>query len=97
MKSANIVALFVLFNALLSMGITSSRAAQAKYSPGQRAGQAAQQMSSKGSAHSNHQWSADPERGWVRGDETHGANDERSATKRRNQSRAQANDKGKKF
>ena len=97
MKSAKVAALLVLCAALLSIGTTSGGAAQAKYSPGQRGGQAAQQMSSKGSAQSSHQWSADPERGWVRGDETHGANDERSATKRRNQSRAQANDKGKKF
>lgn len=97
MKSAIVAAQFLLLNALLSVGTTSGGAAQAKYSPSQRAGQAAQQMSSKGSAQSNHQWSADPERGWVRGDEAHGANDQRSATKRRSQSKAQANGKGKKF
>ena len=97
MKSAKVAALLVLCTALLNIGTTSGGAAQAKYSPGQRGGQAAQQMSSKGSAQSNHRWSADPERGWVRGDETHEANDQGTGNKRRNQSRAQANDKGKKF
>ena len=97
MKSAKVAALLVLCTALLSIGTTSGGAAQAKYSPGQRGGQAAQQMSSKGSAQSNHQWSADPERGWVRGDEANSANDQQAANKRRNQSRAQSNDQGKKF
>lgn len=97
MKSAKVAALLVLFNALLSIGTTLGGAAQAKHSPSQRAGHTTGQTSSKGSAHGNHQWSADPERGWVRGDEAHGANDQRSATKRKNQSRAQSNDKRKKF
>jgi len=97
MKSAKVAAQFLLLNALLSVGTTSGGAAQAKHSSSQRGGQAAGQTSSKGSAQSNHQWSADPERGWVRGDEAHGANDQRSATKRQKQSRAQPNDKGKKL
>jgi len=97
MKSANIIAVFLLFNALLGIDVRSSLAAQARDSRGQRTGRAAPQMSSNGSADSNHQWFADPERGWVRGDESHGANDQGSANKRRNQSRAQSNNKGKKF
>jgi len=97
MKSAKVAAVLVLFNALLSIGTASGSAAQAKYSPSQRGGQVAAQMSSKGSAHGNHQWSADPDRGWVRGDEAHSGNDQRSATKRKNQNRAQQNDRGKKF
>jgi hypothetical protein len=97
MKSAKLAALLVILNALLSIGTTSGGAAQAKHSPSQRGGQAAGQMSSKGSAHGNHQWSADPERGWVRGDESHGEKDRRSATKRQNQSRAQPKERGKKF
>lgn len=97
MKSSKVVAVSLLLNAFVGIGTTSGGAAKAKYSPGQRAGQAAQQMSSKGSAHSNHQWSADPERGWVRGDDAHGADDQRAASKGRNQSRAQSHDKGKKF
>jgi hypothetical protein len=97
MKSAKVVAVSLLLNAFVGIGTTSGGAAKASYSPGQRAGQAAQQMSSKGSAHSNHQWSADPERGWVRGDEVHGSNEQRSETKRRNQSKSQSKDKGKRF
>ncbi len=97
MQSAKVVALLVLFNALLSIGTTSGGAAQAKHSPGQRGGQAAQQMNSKGSAHGKQRWSADPERGWVRGDEAQGANDQPAANKRRNQNRARSNDKGKKL
>lgn len=98
MKSANIIAVFVLFNALLSTDASSSRAAQAKDSRGQRGShQEAAPMSSKGSTYGNHQWSADPERGWVRGDESHGPNDQRSTTKRRGPSKAQQNEKGKKL
>jgi hypothetical protein len=96
MKSAKLAALLVILNALLSIGTTSGGAAQAKHSPSQRGGQAAQQMNSRGSQHRNHQWSADPERGWVRGDEAHGTNDRRSATKRKNQNNAQQTDRGKK-
>ena len=97
MKSAKVATLFVLINALLSVGATTASAAQAKHIPSQRAGQSAQQMSSKGSAQNHHQWSADPERGWVRGDEVDGTNERRSATKRGNQSKYRSNDKGKKF
>jgi len=96
MKSFKVAALFVLFNSLLSIGATAGGAAQAKHSPSQRGGQAATHMNSRGSAHSNHPWSADPERGWVRGDENHGANDQRSAIKRQNKNRTQQNDRGKK-
>jgi len=96
MKSAKVAAQFLLLNALLSVGITSGGAAQAKHSPSQRGGQSAGQMHSRGAAQRNHQWSADPERGWVRGDEAHGANDQRSATKRQNNNRAQQNHRGKK-
>ena len=51
MKSAKVAAQFLLLNALLSIGTTSGGAAQAKYSPSQHGGQAAQQMNSDGSAH----------------------------------------------
>jgi hypothetical protein len=95
MKSAKVAAQFLLLNALLSIGTTSGGAAQAKHSPSQRGGQAAQQMNSRGSQHRNHQWSADPERGWVRGDENHGANDQRSVTKRQNKNKARQIDREK--
>ena len=96
MKSAKIAAQFLLLNALLSIGTSSGGAAQAKYSPGQRGGQAAGQMSSKGSTHGNHQWSADPERGWVRGDEARGSKDQRASARQRSQDKAKQQDRGKK-
>lgn len=37
----------------------------------QRGGKAAEHMSTKGAQNSNPQWSADPDRGWVRADERH--------------------------
>ncbi len=95
MKSAKVAAQFLLLNALLSSGITSGGAAQAKHSPSQRGGQAAQQMNSGGSQNRNHQWSADPERGWVRGDDNHDVNDQRSVTKRQNKNKTQQIDRKK--
>jgi len=97
MKSAKVAILLVLFNALLSLSTAASDAAQAKHSPGQRGGQADAHKNSKGSAQGKHQWVADPERGWVRRDETRGAKDQSSATKRRDQPRGPSNNKGKRF
>jgi len=95
MKSAKVAAQFLLLNVLLSIGANSGSAAQAKYSPTQRGGQAAQQMNSRGSQHLNHKWSADPERGWVRGDDTHDVNDQRSVIKRQNKNKPQQIDRKK--
>jgi len=52
-----------------------------------RGGQANSHMSSKGSANSNAQWSADPERGWVRADERHQRQDESQAMSKSKQNR----------
>ena len=97
MKFAAATALFVLFNALPSLSASSSEAAQARHIPSQRAGQAAQQMSSKGTAQNHHQWSADPERGWVRRDDADAASERRSATKRHHLDRDQTRGNGKKY
>jgi hypothetical protein len=40
----------------------------------QRGGKAAEQMSTKGAINTNAQWSADPDRGWIRADERHKLN-----------------------
>ena len=95
MKSAKFAALLVLLNGWLSVGANPSSAAQAKHSPGQRSGQAASQMSTKGSPQANDQWSADPERGWVRGDEARGSKDQRASARQRTQDKAKQH--GKKF
>ena len=52
-----------------------------------RGGQANSHMRSKGSANSNAQWSADPERGWVRADERQQREDESQATSKSKQNR----------
>jgi len=52
-----------------------------------RGGQANSHMSSKGSANSNAQWSADPERGWVRADERQQRQDESQAMSKSKQNR----------
>ena len=41
----------------------------------QHGGKGAEQRSSKGSFNANSQWSADPEKGWVRADERHKQHD----------------------
>jgi hypothetical protein len=65
------IAIFGVLNALmLSAGSYSAHAA-AKERASQRGGRADMHMSTKGQDNANAQWSADPERGWVRADERH--------------------------
>jgi hypothetical protein len=54
---------------------SSAVAAQAKGGSGHRGGQADTHMSSKGKANTNAQWSADPDRGWLRAEERHELNE----------------------
>ncbi len=71
MEPNKYIAVFSLLNAL-AFGLTHASANAGQGDKGsQRGGQANSHMSSKGSANSNAQWSADPERGWVRADERH--------------------------
>jgi hypothetical protein len=46
----------------------------------QRGAKAVEQMSAKGALNNNAQWSADPDRGWVRADERHKLNDKAGST-----------------
>jgi hypothetical protein len=69
MKLNKYIAVFSLLNALAFCLTHSSANAEPGDKGSQRGGQAKSHMSSKGSANSNAQWSADPERGWVRADE----------------------------
>jgi hypothetical protein len=80
MRTTLYVAVFVLLNALV-LSFSSSRvgAGQSKNSKTHEAGQAAAHMSKKGSANTNAQWSADPERGWVRANERHKMHEETHA------------------
>lgn len=72
MKPQKFSLVFLLVGELL-LGLSGQAGAsgQGKISTNHRGGQAAAQMSPKGSANSNAQWSADPTRGWIRANERH--------------------------
>jgi hypothetical protein len=81
MKPNQYVSVFLLLNALaFCLTHSSAHSGQAKKDAGR--GQASSHMSSKGSASNNAQWSADPERGWVRADERRGQREESRPTSR---------------
>lgn len=77
MKSAKLIASLIFATVLLpnwqSVGIAAGRSKQVL---AHRGGNAADHMSEKGSANGNAQWSADPERGWVRADKRHELHEE---------------------
>jgi hypothetical protein len=76
MKVSKYIAVFSLLNAL-AFCLTHSPAHAGQENKGsQPGGQAKSHMSNKGSANTNAQWSADPERGWVRVDERHQEHEE---------------------
>jgi hypothetical protein len=80
MKLNKYIAVFSLLNAL-TFCLTHSPANAGQGDKGsQHSGQAKSHMSSKGAANSNAQWSADPERGWVRADERHERHEESQET-----------------
>jgi hypothetical protein len=79
MKPNKYIAVFALLNALAFCLMHASANAGQGDKGSQRGGQANSHMSSKGSANSNAQWSADPERGWVRADERQQRHDESPA------------------
>ena len=89
MKSNKYVAVISLLNAL-SVCVTHSPANAGQGDKGsQRGVQAKTHMSSKGAANTNAQWSADPERGWVRAEERHERREEpdEKSTAKKNGSR----------
>lgn len=76
MKPHKYIAVFSLLNAL-AFCLTLSPANAGQGDKGSQYGsQAKSHMSEKGAANSNAQWSADPERGWVRAEERHQGYDE---------------------
>lgn len=70
MKPTKLVVSIILATALLPNWPTKASAAAAAKQV-QRGGKAVDHMSERGSANTNAQWSADPERGWVRADKRH--------------------------
>jgi hypothetical protein len=96
MKPNKYIAVFSLLNAL-TFCLTPALANAGQGDKGSaRGGQANSHMSSKGSANSNAQWSADPERGWVRADERQERHDESQATGKSKQNRGKQKGNGAK-
>ena len=72
MERNKYITVFALLNTLAcSMAKASAEAGQQHRERAVRSGQANPQMSAKAVVNTNAQWSADPERGWVRADERH--------------------------
>lgn len=78
MKSVSYISIAVLLGALLVTWTDARDAAGAgKGNVYRRGGNAAEHRSDKGAQNTNSQWSADPDRGWVRAEERHKMHDEK--------------------
>src|SRR5262245_12458635 len=96
MKPNKYLAVFAFLN-LLAFSLAHSTANAGQGNKGSnRGGQANSHMSDKGSANSNAQWWADPERGWVRADERQQRQDESQATSKSKQNRGKQKANGAK-
>ena len=96
MKPNKYLAVFALLN-LLAFSLTRASANAGQGDKGSnRGGQASSHMSSKGAANSNAQWSADPERGWVRAEERQLHQDESQATRKSKENRGKQKANGAK-
>ncbi len=80
MKGLNHLLAAALLGLLLSTGTQAVDAAGADKGNANQRGRAAERMSDKGALNSNSQWSADPERGWIRAEERHKIHDETRRT-----------------
>jgi hypothetical protein len=98
MKTVKRAAALLLMNTLLISSGGTSNGGQGKHFGKDHGGQAARQMSSKGSANTNAQWSADPQRGWVRAEERRNAKNRITPSKGNVENKGkQSGDKSKKF
>lgn len=79
--------------ALLLALTGSSGAAAAGKGAGAQRGKGVEQMSERGRANTNAQWSADPDRGWVRAEERHRLHEKTQAPVKHNHGQSKA--KGK--
>ena len=70
-------------------------AAAGKSAAKQRGGKANEQMVTKGSSNTNAQWSADPDRGWVRAEERHKMHDNTTTSDVAKQTGGKQKGKGK--
>jgi len=94
MKLAKYVVAAMVLSALLDTSAAIA-AGPGKNSGNQRGGKAAEHMSAKGAANTNAQWSADPERGWVRAEERHKQHENGGASSNTNQTNGKPKAKGK--
>ena len=97
MKFANYTALTMIASCLLVGLPAHGEAAQAHGAGGNHGGRAMGHMAGKAAANSNAQWSADPERGWIRAEERKGLKDQRRRSTQRTEAKAKHEDKGKNF
>jgi hypothetical protein len=96
MKVAKYVIAAMILPALLQTSAVIA-AGPGKNNGNQRGGKAAEHMSTKGSANSNAQWSADPERGWVRAEERHKQHEKNGVSSETKKPNAKPKGKGKIF
>lgn len=97
MRLDRVTTLFVLAVSLRCCDANTIYAAQAKDIRNRHGGQSAQHRGSGDAVQRHNQWFADPERGWVRSDETDTGNEGRRPAKQSNQNRYRSNGGGKKF
>ena len=83
MKPPKYLIAVIPLHALLAFTLSTVGAASTgKNDANQRGGKGAEHMSSKGSFNTNSQWSADPDKGWVRADERHKQHDKDNRSRR---------------
>ena len=94
MKPTKLVVSLILAIALLPNWPTKASAAAAAKQV-QRGGKAADHMSERGSANTNAQWSADPEKGWVRAEKRRELHEQSDTPRKSNRKFEKAKRKGK--
>ena len=96
MDLGNYIVVAMILTALVDTSAASAASVD-KNKVGQRGGKAAEHMSTKGSVNTNAQWSADPERGWVRSEERHNQHEKNGVTSETKKPNAKPKGKGKIF
>src|SRR6185503_9120453 len=81
LKSKHLPAVLTVMALIGNPTVAAFGAAAAKGSANQRGAKAAEQMSTKGAANTNPQWSADPEHGWIHADRLAKPNDDHNPPK----------------
>jgi hypothetical protein len=93
MKSSRYIAVISALTVLALSSASYPAAAAPKERTDGHGGHADAHTSSKGQDNTNAQWSADPERGWVRADERHDINQQRQETKDKKNHSKQGNER----